>query len=200
MDAEATFHDLVTGRSAPVAKMIGAIRQFIGDNQMRAYLVMIAVRLVELHRVLKPTGSLYLHCDPTASHYLKVLRDTIFGPTNYLNEITWKRTSSRNDAKTRFGYVADTMLLYAKSPRHTFNNEGHGQPGRHAPAAGARHHEPLRILSAADLDVGRQARPLHRACVIPVISITINPTKKTTPWLRTFWRRLDLAIAGAFLL
>ena len=63
--------------------MIEAMRQFIGPNQMMAYLVMMAARLVELHRVLKPTGSLYLHCDPTASHYLKVVLDTVFGPQNF---------------------------------------------------------------------------------------------------------------------
>ena len=65
---------------AHVGGMIGALRQFIGTNQMMAYLVMMAARLVELHRVLKPTGSLYLHCDPTASHYLKIILDAIFGP------------------------------------------------------------------------------------------------------------------------
>ena len=78
--------------------MIGALREFIGANQMMAYLVMMAARLVELHRVLKPTGSLYLHCDPTASHYLKIVLDTIFGPQNFRNEIIWKRTTAHSDA------------------------------------------------------------------------------------------------------
>ena len=77
--------------------MIDAMRQFIGANQMMAYLVMMAARLVELHRVLKPTGSLYLHCDPTASHYLKMVLDTIFGATNFINEIIWKRTTAHSD-------------------------------------------------------------------------------------------------------
>ncbi len=75
-----------------------ALRDFIGENQMMAYLVMMAARLVELHRVLKPTGSLYLHCDPTASHYLKIVLDTIFGPVNFRNEIVWKRTSAHGNA------------------------------------------------------------------------------------------------------
>ena len=83
---------------------------------MMAYLVMMAARLVELHRVLKPTGSLYLHCDPTASHYLKVILDTIFGPENFRNEIVWKRTSSHNDAK-RFGRIHDVLLYYSKNVR-----------------------------------------------------------------------------------
>ena len=81
-----------------VASMIGALRSFIGANQMMAYLVMMAVRLVELHRVLKPTGSLYLHCDPTASHYLKIVLDAIFGPERFGNEIVWKRTTTHSDA------------------------------------------------------------------------------------------------------
>jgi len=78
---------------------------------MLAYLVEMAVRLVELHRVLKPTGSLYLHCDPTASHYLKLMLDAVFGPKNFVNEIVWKRTSSHNDS-VRFGRVHDVLLLY----------------------------------------------------------------------------------------
>ena len=75
--AEETYHELVTAAAPNVGKMIAALRDFIGANQMMAYLVMMAARLVELHRVLKPTGSLYLHCDPTASHYLKIVLDTI---------------------------------------------------------------------------------------------------------------------------
>ena len=73
--AEETYDELVTGQNLQVGSMIAALRQFIGTNQMMAYLVMMAPRLVELHRVLKPTGSLYLHCDPTASHYLKMVLD-----------------------------------------------------------------------------------------------------------------------------
>ena len=74
------------------------MRSALGENDMMAYLAMMAVRLIELHRVLKPTGSLYLHCDPTASHYLKMLLDAIFGAANFRNEIIWKRTSSTSDA------------------------------------------------------------------------------------------------------
>ena len=74
--AEETYHELVTAAPPHVGQMISALRGFIGENQMMAYLVMMAARLVELHRVLKPTGSLYLHCDLTASHYLKIVLDT----------------------------------------------------------------------------------------------------------------------------
>ncbi len=77
-DAERTYVELVTEAPERVGQVISALRTFIGTSQMMAYLVMMAARLVELHRVLKSTGSLYLHCDPTASHYLKVILDTIF--------------------------------------------------------------------------------------------------------------------------
>ncbi|MFC4455598.1 DNA methyltransferase [Deinococcus sonorensis] len=92
----------------------------LGRNDLSAYLVMMAARLVELHRVLKPTGSLYLHCDPTASHYLKTILDVIFGPGRILSEIIWKRTSAHNSAK-RFGPVHDTILHYGKSEDYTWN-------------------------------------------------------------------------------
>ena len=115
-EAEHTYHELVTKGLPPVADMIGAMRQFIGDNQMMAYLVMMAARLAELHRVLKPTGSLYLHCDPTASHYLKVVLDTIFGAENFINEITWQRTAVKGDARRKFGAVHDILLLYSRTP------------------------------------------------------------------------------------
>jgi site-specific DNA-methyltransferase (adenine-specific) len=118
--AEETYHDLVTGAPERVATAIGALRQLIGTNQMMAYLVMMAARLVELHRVLKPTGSLYLHCDPTASHYLKIVLDTIFGPENFKNEVVWKRTSGHSDAKC-YGSVHDVILYYSKSFDPTWN-------------------------------------------------------------------------------
>jgi len=77
--AARAFDDVIRGRNPDVATMLRAMRSFLGENDMMAYLAMMAVRLVELHRVLKPTGNLYLHCDPTASHYLKILLDTIWG-------------------------------------------------------------------------------------------------------------------------
>lgn len=119
-NAEQTYDELVTGSNLAVGSMISALRQFIGTNQMLAYLVMMAARLVELHRVLKPTGSLYLHCDPTASHYLKIILDTIFGPNNYLSEVVWKRTSGHNSAK-RWGPIHDVILFYSKSSSFTWN-------------------------------------------------------------------------------
>lgn len=119
-DAERTFHELIQNAPAHVTRMISALRDFIGTNQMMAYLVMMTARLLELHRVLKPTGSLYLHCDPTASHYLKVVMDTIFGVQNYRNEITWKRTTSHSDAK-KFPNISDTILYYSRSEKCIWN-------------------------------------------------------------------------------
>ncbi len=120
--AAQTYHDLVLEGSPRVSDMIEALHKFVGENQMMAYLVMMAARLVELHRVLKPTGSLYLHCDPTASHYLKIILDAIFDPRNFVNEIIWRRTRAHNDRKiTRYGAIHDTVLYYSKSTGWLFN-------------------------------------------------------------------------------
>ncbi len=104
-----------------VSQAMQAFRTFLGDTDMLAYLAMMAPRLVEMRRVLKPTGSLYLHCDPTASHYLKMLLDGVFGPTNYRNEIIWKRTSAHSAAK-RWNVVHDVLLFYAKGDDHVWND------------------------------------------------------------------------------
>jgi len=118
--ASQAFYE-VTGMNEPVAKLLEGLRQASGDTPLLGYLSVMALRLRELHRVLKPTGTLYLHCDPTASHYLKLVLDTIFGAERYLNEITWKRTSSHNDSRRRFGWVNDTILVYARGSEHVFN-------------------------------------------------------------------------------
>ena len=126
-ETEYTFEvDIVQNPAVPAAvkDMISAFRQFIGRNAMMAYLVMMAPRLVELHRVLKPTGSLYLHCDPTASHYLKLLLDAVFGSGNYRSEINWRRTNAHNDAKQgrrQYGNVRDTIFFYTKSNSWDWN-------------------------------------------------------------------------------
>jgi DNA modification methylase len=106
------------------------VRQF-GHNDLSAYLVMMAVRLVELHRVLKPTGSLYLHCDPTSSHYLKMILDVIFGITNFSNEIIWRRTTTKNDYKqgaVNFPRVHDVILMYYKNVGLAKSNSAFHQP------------------------------------------------------------------------
>lgn len=110
--AEEAFGEVVRSGNAAAATMLRAIRQFLGDNDMMAYLAMMAVRLLELHRVLKPTGSLYLHCDPTASHYLKVLLDAVFGADWYRAEIVWKRTNARGTPRN-WPHVHDVIFHYS---------------------------------------------------------------------------------------
>jgi len=90
--AQDTFEDIALHGGDDTARLLKAMVDALGHNDVTAYLTMMAVRLVELRRVLKPTGTLWLHCDPTASHYLKVLMDAVFGPENFLNEISWKRS------------------------------------------------------------------------------------------------------------
>ena len=120
--AEKAFDEVMQSGNTDAAEMLRAMRSFLKENDMMAYLTMMAVRLLELHRVLKPTGSLYLHCDPTASHYLKVLIDATFGPDRFLNEVIWKRTSAHSSAK-RFGPVHDTIFFYSKSKEYTWNRQ-----------------------------------------------------------------------------
>jgi adenine specific DNA methylase Mod len=110
----AEAYDDVARAGGQVAEAMRAFNILLGTSNMLAYLAMMAPRLVELWRVLKPTGSIYLHCDPTASHYLKVLMDAVFGPMNYRNEIIWKRTTAHSDAKV-FGKSHDVVLFYTKT-------------------------------------------------------------------------------------
>lgn len=119
--AEREFTELVHQSNTNVSEMIQALRRFLGENDMMAYLTMMANRLLELHRVLKPTGSLYLHCDSTASHYLKIVLDGVFGKENYRNEITWKRQSGHNDAAKKYGVITDTIFFYVKTELALFN-------------------------------------------------------------------------------
>lgn len=113
-------YDALTGQPGRVSDVMQAFCQFLGGNDMMAYLTMMSSRLVELRRVLKPSGSLYLHCDPTASHYLKLLCDAIMGKDNFRNEIIWQRTSSHNDSK-KWMDVHDVLLYYAKSDDNLWN-------------------------------------------------------------------------------
>lgn len=107
-----------------VANIVHALHSALGESDMMAYLVMMAQRLTELHRVLRSSGSIFLHCDPTASHYLKIILDSVFGPTRYTNEIVWKRSDAHNDAKQgakHFGRVHDVLLFFRKGRESTFN-------------------------------------------------------------------------------
>lgn len=123
--AAAMAYQQAVEHGGTVAQVMHAFRTFIDGSNMLAYLSMMAPRLLELRRVLKPAGSLYLHCDPTASHYLKLLLDAVFGPEQFVNEIIWKRSSAHSDTKQgskHFGRVTDTILLYGKdNERRTWN-------------------------------------------------------------------------------
>src|SRR6266700_4203119 len=120
--AEHIYTELLTEAPDHISKTLESLRDLIGTNQMMAYLVMMTARLVELHRVLKPTGSLYLHCDPTASHYLKIILDAIFNPRNFRNEIIWQRTSAHNDSGN-CGNSHDVLLLYTKTNKLIWNKQ-----------------------------------------------------------------------------
>jgi len=124
-ESAATYQETVES-GGTVANALMSFRTLIGTSDMLAYLSMMAPRLVELHRVLKSTGSLYLHCDPTASHYLKLLLDAVFDARNFRNEIVWKRTSAHSDSRQgsrQFGRVSDSILFYAQSEANTWNQQ-----------------------------------------------------------------------------
>ena len=122
--AEDEFREILAHANTDVAELMRALRSFLKENDMMAYLTAMCIRLLELHRVLKPTGSLYLHCDPTASHYLKIVLDGVFGKANFRTEISWKRSSAHNDAKQgrrQYGNVRDLLFFYSKSSDWTWN-------------------------------------------------------------------------------
>jgi site-specific DNA-methyltransferase (adenine-specific) len=120
--AEQAFDEVMRGRNTDAAEMLRAMRSFLKENDVMAYLTMMAVRLLELHRALKQTGSLYLHCDPTAGHYLKLLLDAVFRPERFVNEIVWKRYGAHNDSRT-YGRVHDILFFYSRSDKRTFNKQ-----------------------------------------------------------------------------
>jgi DNA modification methylase len=113
-EAAAYDYEQTVEQGGPVANALRSFRTLLGTSDMLAYLAMMAPRLVELHRVMKPTASIYLHCDPTASHYLKLLMDAVFGAANFRNEVIWKRTTAHSSAK-RFGPIHDTILYYGRA-------------------------------------------------------------------------------------
>lgn len=120
--AEDTYQDIVINGPPKVAKLISAMCEGIGRNDVMAYLVMMTIRLIELRRVLKDTGSLYLHCDPTASHYLKLVLDQVFGPQNFSNEIIWTYQKWGRKLINKFQYQHQIILLYGKTSRASIKN------------------------------------------------------------------------------
>ena len=113
LESESAYQDVVTDGPQKLGRLLAAMREFLGANDMMAYLTMMAQRMVELHRVLKPSGSVYLHCDPTASHYLKLLMDALFDGDNFLNEIIWHYRGAGVPKKSR-AKRHDVILHYAK--------------------------------------------------------------------------------------
>lgn len=125
-ETAAIAYDELLREGDETALLMRSLRAWLGDSAMTAYLAMMAIRLKEMHRVLKPTGSLFLHCDPTASHYLKILLDSIFGHEFFRNEIVWKRKAGRgetNNAAIRFGVSHDNILFYARSNKSFFERQ-----------------------------------------------------------------------------
>jgi DNA modification methylase len=110
----------VADKGGKLGQIMVQFRTMLGDTDMLAYLSMMAPRLVELQRVLKTTGLIYLHCDPTASHYLKLLLDSVFGPSNFINEISWRRSTRRSSISKVLRRAHDVILLYSKSSQYTF--------------------------------------------------------------------------------
>ena len=119
--AAAEAYQEVVEAGGRASQAMQAFRTFLGDSDMLAYLAMMAPRLVELRRVLKPTGSIYLHCDPTASHYLKMLMDAVFGVRFFLNEIIWPRLTAAKAQTAGFGRIHDVILAYVRSSESVFN-------------------------------------------------------------------------------
>ena len=121
LESEYAYREVVSAGPAPMSDLLTALRAFLGQNDLMAYLTMMSQRMIELRRVLKPSGSIYLHCDPTASHYLKLLMDSVFGVENFRNEIIWRRTSAHNSTTRKYGSIHDTILFYSKTDDCTFH-------------------------------------------------------------------------------
>src|SRR5664280_62522 len=119
-ESQRVYEELIL-QPGKVSEVMQAFKTFLGTNDMMAYLAMMCPRLVELRRVLKSTGSLYLHCDPTASHYLKLLCDAIMGKDNYRNEIIWKRSNPKSLITVNFATCTDTILRYTKTNKYIFH-------------------------------------------------------------------------------
>jgi DNA modification methylase len=119
-EAEKAYRSMA-GINIDAFNLLQALRSFLGESDVMAYLAMMSVRLIELKRCLKPTGSLYLHCDPSASHYLKVVMDGIFGAENFRSEIVWRRSPAHNKLTHQYGPIHDTLLFYSRSSNVYFD-------------------------------------------------------------------------------
>jgi DNA modification methylase len=175
--AERAFDEVMQSGNTDAAELLRALRSFLKENDMMAYLTMMAIRLLELHRVLKSTGSLYLHCDPTASHYLKLLLDSIFGALNFRNEIIWRRTGAHNKAE-RWGPIHDVILFYTASDVYTWNHPRQRYMRGHVEENFIKDNEGYKtayygnVLTGSGLRGGESGAPWKG----------INPSAKTRHW------------------
>ena len=119
-DINPAWQDEIANRNSVLHSVINTTRLICGEG-MQSYLIMMSIRILEMNRILKETGSIYLHCDTTASHYLKLIMDATFGEKHFQNQIVWKRHKGRSDGN-RFGRVYDTILYYTKGERYTWND------------------------------------------------------------------------------
>ena len=119
--------DQALAANAQLGMTLQGLAQIMPESPMMAYLCHLAPRLYEMHRLLKPTGSLYLHCDDTATHYIKIILDAVFGPKNYKNTIVWRRATAHSDAK-RYGRILDHIFFYTKSDDYTWNGNDIAEP------------------------------------------------------------------------
>jgi site-specific DNA-methyltransferase (adenine-specific) len=156
IEAERTLEQIIE-KGGRVADALRSFRTFLGGSDMMAYLAMMAPRLVELRRVLKETGSIYLHCDPTASHYLKILMDAVFGPQFFRNEVVWERTTGRKSGK-QYGRVHDILLFFSRGEKTSWN-----PPAKPQTEATAKGHDLLRdeggLYRLSDLTGAGQGPP-----------------------------------------
>jgi DNA modification methylase len=177
IEAEETFDQTIASGPADLVSLLVAFRSFLRTNDMMAYLVMMAPRLVQLHRILKETGSMYLHCDPTASHYLKLLIDAVFHPTQFRNEIVWRRTGSHNKAR-RYGPIHDTIFFYTKSDDYKWNNpkkpymKGHVDENLEQDENGYRTNYYGNVLTGSGIRKGESGQPW----------MGVDPTLKGRHW------------------
>ena len=183
-------YEEVVEQGGRVSQALQAFRTFLGESDMLAYLAMMAPRLVELRRVLKPTGSLYLHCDPTAGHYLKMLLDAVFDPKRFRNEVIWKRTHAHGSPK-RFGPVHDVILFYSKGDEYLWTfpkvEQEQNYVDEHFTYADAdgRMFQPI-TLTGSGVRHGESGKPWH----------SVNPTNVGRHWALPGHITKSLGITG----
>lgn len=172
--AAAVAFDDVLGMGGRPAEAMRAFEGLLGHGDMLAYLSMMAPRLVELRRVLRPTGSIYLHCDPTASHYLKVLIDAVFGPERFMNHVIWQRSDTHNDARRQFPFTSDHILVYSKGDSATFHPQ-------HVPHAEKTLQDWYLYLEFPDGTVRRMTREERQTQRIPAGARRFNAADMASP-------------------